>query len=344
MATLKNTNLIGTGFIQYPAGTTAQRPSLTASDRAIRFNTDNDANGRRIGMEVWNGSSWTQMAVEQDSSIRPTVISFNATGPATFNVPTGVERVHVLVIGGGGGGGVLGGGGGAGGFVEVTDFPVTPGGTVPIVVGAGGPGSDGTISNKNGANSSFGTLIAYGGGGGSGHPGNGYGGGGAGRPGASGGGAAYTHPGGPGSANDYPTGRQGWPGGDAPGSPPHAMGGGGGASSQGYPGFGYGRGGMGGMGAASAITGTLKWYAGGGGGGGHGPQSSGGFGGVGGGGSGSGTTAFEDGVFRQWNRGYGPPSPGAKNTGGGGGGGGHTGSNPYGGGGNGGPGIVIVRF
>ena len=343
MAILKNTSIEGTTGIIIPSGGSASRPTLGANDRAIRYNTDVDGDGRTIGIEYWDGTAWTQQPVQKEAP-KFAIQSFTATGAATFNVPEGVTKVNVLVVGGGGGGGVLGGGGGGGGFVEVFDYPVTPGGTVPIVVGAGGPGSSPTIDGKTGADSSFAGIVAYGGGGGSGHPGNGYGGGGTGRNGSSGGGAAYTHPGGHGSATVYVTGRQGWDGGNSPGSPPHSMGGGGGAGGRGYPG-GNPRAGTGGQGRISGMSGSLKFYAGGGGGGGHGPQSSGGFGGVGGGGGGSGTTAFEDGNFKQYTpSGYGPPSPGAKNTGGGGGGGGHTGSNPYGGGGNGGPGIVIVRY
>jgi hypothetical protein len=100
MATLQNTTINDTGFIKVPSGTAAQG---------------------------------TGDVVEY----------FTSTGPATFNVPTGVTSVWVLAVAGGGGGGAFptsygGGGGGAGGYVEVPTYPVTPGGTVALAVGAGG--------------------------------------------------------------------------------------------------------------------------------------------------------------------------------------------------------------
>jgi hypothetical protein len=76
---------------------------------------------------------------------------------------------------GGGGGGANGGGGGAGGFIFRPSFPVTPGATFAVVVGAGGAGSGpavGTFAPPTpGGNSSFGSdpaLVAIGGGAGAG--------------------------------------------------------------------------------------------------------------------------------------------------------------------------------
>ena len=75
------------------------------------------------------------------------IFSFTATGPHTYTVESGVTSVNVLVVGGGGGGGsggyntVKGGGAGAGGLIYYPNYPVTPGGTVAVVVGAGGEGA-----------------------------------------------------------------------------------------------------------------------------------------------------------------------------------------------------------
>ena len=75
------------------------------------------------------------------------ITSFTSTGPATYTVESGVTNVNVFVIGGGGGGGsggynnLHGGGAGAGGAVYYPNYPVTPGGTVAVVVGAGGEGA-----------------------------------------------------------------------------------------------------------------------------------------------------------------------------------------------------------
>lgn len=65
--------------------------------------------------------------------------------------------VEVLVVGGGGGGGSLYGGGGGGGGVLHAHYLLTSK-TVQVTVGAGG------ASDTDGENSSFGDLIAYGGG------------------------------------------------------------------------------------------------------------------------------------------------------------------------------------
>ena len=84
-----------------------------------------------------------------NNSTPPTqnIFSFTATGPHTYTVESGVTNVNVLVVGGGGGGGAggynatKGGGGGAGGLIYYPNYPVTPGGTVAVTVGAGGEGA-----------------------------------------------------------------------------------------------------------------------------------------------------------------------------------------------------------
>jgi hypothetical protein len=76
----------------------------------------------------------------------------------------GVGNVEVLVIAGGGGGGSQnspgtygGGGGGAGGLVTISALPVIST-SYPVVVGNGG------AVNTSGANSTFSTITAVGGG------------------------------------------------------------------------------------------------------------------------------------------------------------------------------------
>ena len=75
------------------------------------------------------------------------ITAFTSVGPHTYNVEAGTTLVNVLVVGGGGGGGAggynntKGGGGGAGGLIYYPNYPVTPGGTVAVTVGAGGEGS-----------------------------------------------------------------------------------------------------------------------------------------------------------------------------------------------------------
>jgi hypothetical protein len=225
-----------------------------------------------------------------------TITSFTASG--TFSVPVGVTAVDVLVVAGGGGGGFApsgcgtgafySGAGGAGGLIYRPAFPVTPGGTVTVTVGNGGPNgtSDGTAA-PSGQDSVFGTLTAKGGGGGGGRTS-------AGTPGGSGGGggAPGTHSGGsstqptqPGDSGTYGFGNAGGQGLNSP-SPvaPQGTGGGGGGSGSagGNGGTGkpapyaggaphYAWGGPGGAGKSYTIADdtTPVYYAGGGSGGGH---------------------------------------------------------------------------
>jgi hypothetical protein len=264
----------------------------------------------------------------------PVVTSFTSTGSATFNVPTGISSVQVLVVAAGGGGGgangfEVGGGGGAGGYIYTAAQPVTPGGTVPVTVGAGGtgapqqstqpPNSSPSIPVGKGGNSAFGPITATGGGIGGGQYWNG-------QPGGSGGGEAGNISGPVGGTG---TSGQGNPGGAGTNNAAESLsGGGGGASAAGGSGSGS-TSGSGGAGTASSITGTSVTYAGGG--GGAGKYSGGGTagsGGAGGGGAGSLTGSSS--------------TPGTTNRGGGGGGGSATPSGTTAG--NGGPGIVIVRY
>lgn len=242
-------------------------------------------------------------------------------------------NVDVLLVGGGGGGNhsnisllgnATGGGGGAGGVIETT-LSLTAG-VYDVVIGNGGKGNN--VYNPstglyytaaNGENSTFASLIAYGGG---------YGGGGnqAGGNGGSGGGGglALGFPSPPRPLGGTGVSGQGHDGGlggqHYGGSPPGGGGGAGGAGS----GF------TGGIGYLSSISGTSSYYAGGGGGG---PAYTNSFpsgdGGLGGGGKGG---YVENNV-------YFPGQDGTANTGGGGGGGSYQV-----GCGSGGSGIVILRL
>ena len=111
------------------------------------------------------------------------------TRSGSFTVPLGSTSVKVRVCGGGGGGGAGapqqgGGGGGGGGYAEGS-YPVQPGQVIPVVVGVGGAGAiAGGAAAGTGSTSSFGSVIATGGGYGTsaaanapgGTPGNGAGG------------------------------------------------------------------------------------------------------------------------------------------------------------------------
>ena len=272
------------------------------------------------------------------SVLAPVIASFTSSG--TFSVPAGVTAVTVLVVAGGGGGGAgASSGAGAGGLIYRPGFPVTPGGTVTVTVGEGGPAASnhfpGPNIGTNGQDSVFGTLVAKGGGKGAGDTGGGQGG--------SGGGGGYQGPGQgiqptqPGDSGTYGFGN---PGGAGSGiSASIFAGGGGGAGAAAapvpQPGSTSGQAGQGGIGRAYTIADgtTPVYYAGGGGGGFYRPGGTPGQGGQGGGGS--------SGPYG------GPAQAGQANKGGGGGGGSGGGSNSGlspGSGGVGGKGIVIVTY
>ena len=101
----------------------------------------------------------------------PTIQRTTFTSPGTYNIEPTIQTVNVLVVGGGGSGGgagpsptnAFGGGGGAGGLIYYPGYPVTPGGSIAVTVGAGGTGAD-NETGTSGADSSFGPLIGEGGG------------------------------------------------------------------------------------------------------------------------------------------------------------------------------------
>lgn len=281
-------------------------------------------------------------ATERNFSITvyaPSVQTFTSSG--TFTVPTGLTSVDVLVVAGGGGiiyvgGGTDYGGAGAGGLIYRPAYPITPGTPISVTVGSGGQGSASTgcypgydnnpglsttlcapRTYSDGQDSTFGTLIAKGGGAGTGGP--------DGNPGGSGGSSGgcgtgsnpvgtATQPTQPGDSGTYGFGNNS---GQSTGND-GAGGGGAGGSGGNFPGPGTG-----GVGRAYSISGTSVYYAGGGGGGGEtvGPTS----GGNGGGGSGGGASQTGSG--------------GTANRGGGAGGGDNAHANAPGG-----KGVVIVSY
>jgi len=355
MATLKNTTINDTGFIDLPSGTTAQRPTSPSAGE-MRYNTEYNV------VEYYNGTSW----IAEDGLVRATGTGytdesrgnhtiFTYLGSGNINIIHG-GTVEVLVVAGGGAGGYyVGGGGGAGGYIEQA-LEVNSG-TYQVLVGPGGAGTPNrpAAAVNNGTDSSVFGLTAIGGGGGGSY--NGY----RGNPGGSAGGQGGPHTGDtqqrqlaePGQGNDggvFINLRSGTP---TTGS------GGGGA---GYPGDDAVNGGSttpahGGAGRRSWVCPFGYWYAGGGGGGNYNSSTagSGGDGGIGGGGGGGHSSNNINSL-----NGFGGPggfsrSPGGNgttadpgdggaggaNTGGGGGGAGHysNGDNATGG-----SGIVIVRW
>jgi hypothetical protein len=277
-------------------------------------------------------------------------LAFSNTGANSFTVPSGVTSSSVLVIGGGGAGGsgAWGGGGGAGGVLYGSSYPLTPGATMNLSVGAGGltgtanldPATNRSNNGEDSWINSSSTFVAKGGGAG----------------------ASFAW------GDTNASNRNGSNGGSGGGGTENAAGGAGGTSTQTLPTYattsyanaggstaatnnvsGGGGGGSGGVGVNSVSSGVAgaggaginvfsAWFtalgqfsvsgyiAGGGGGGSNGTRGSGGSGGGGSGGDPNNTTAGN----------------GVASTGSGGGGATYNGSALPGG--NGGSGLIIFRF
>jgi len=341
---LDSTSQSGSGAIQIPVGTTAQRPA-TPTNGMIRKNSTTGY------VEFWDPATLQWLGIGQFAASGGTVTSSGGdnvhtfTSSGVFTVIAGAKAVTVLLVGGGGGGGNGSapndgnGGGGAGGVIySISSVNVSPG-AYTVTVGGGGPGGAvGTNAGTNGQNSSFGGLTAIGGGGGgteNGTVGSGGSGGGASCSGT----YAGVRAGGSGTAG------QGNAGGGAlnGAGPGGGGGGGGGAGAVGAQGAGQNSaGGAGGAGSQININGSNLFW--GGGGGGSSWQTVGGAGGSGGGGGGGsrvssagagGGSALNSGLSGSGSTG----GAGGANTGGGGGSGTAGGAA-----GLGGSGIVIIRY
>lgn len=90
--------------------------------------------------------------------------TFTASG--TFTVPSKVTSIDVFLVGGGGPGtrgsktySSYGAGGGSGYTTTVKSIPVTPGDTIPVIVGAGGVAVSNSSTIVNGGESSFGNYA-----------------------------------------------------------------------------------------------------------------------------------------------------------------------------------------
>jgi hypothetical protein len=284
---------------------------------------------------VTSGSKATGGIVSSDGTYWYHMFPYSST----FTPTQSLTADYLVVAGGGGGGTFTGGGGGAGGLVYQTAQSLTAQG-YSIVVGGGGAGATGTSTQggnngANGVSSTFNSLTALGGGGGSiwhqtfrnGVAGGSGGGGGENAGAGTGGASTQTSYSGTGFGNA---------GGAGTGASPYAGGGGGGAGAVGAAaGAGVG-GGSGGIGkqyldfSTATQTGANDgYYAGGGGGVAAAAGYAVGIGGLGGGGSGVNTVIG---------------TAGTANTGGGGGAGfgGNNAATQYGGAG--GSGLVIIRY
>ena len=320
------------------------RGLLTTSSSVVRVYDDG------IALKPNEVVQPTATIIHNGVTVQPTPIDGTDYVYAAFTSTTGTNSIEfdqntvcdILVVAGGGrGGNGLGGGGGGGGVVHITNV-TAPSGTYNVVVGAGG-----TQSNGNGGDSSFGTLLAKGGGYGGIYSNSSIQGTQGGSSGGNGGvyslqvgtdpllaltpevanytfntvvGTVYGNKGGGSAARDGLNALGGSGGGGAGGLPDPEI----------TPGKGVA--GKGGDGIGINITGEQVFYGAGGGGGGY--IINGAEGGLGGGGMG-GSENPPDPILLKG-------QPGLANTGSGGGGGGWQPSGRIGG--DGGSGIVIVRW
>lgn len=125
---------------------------------------------------VWEAGTGTTASIVAPDAIAAAIAALGGGGGETFNSmqvfttsgtwtrPSGVTKVHMIVIGGGGGSGDGGSGSGAGGEAEKI-LDVTSIASSTITVGSGGSGNSG--GGSNGGNSSWadGTNTITGGGG-----------------------------------------------------------------------------------------------------------------------------------------------------------------------------------
>ena len=347
MAQLKLTQINDTGFLHFPAGTSAQRPS-SPQEGMIRYNTDLNQteyydglawrNIKDFGLKATGGDAVSNIVV---GGIPYTVHYFMSTGNSTFTVTKGGEVEYLIVAGGGGAGGRRGGGGGAGGLITGS-ISLSPG-IYDIIVGSGGgganrPDASSGVVPQNGENSSAFELTAIGGG----HGGSMSGGGdieiAASSGGSGGGGAGASGPRTPGAGTTN-QGNSGGNGNTGTSNNQQRGGGGGGAGGPGENATDNPNNvaSNGGIGIASSITGPNLFYAGGGGAGIGNTSGTLSQGGLGGGGNGGRNNIFA--------------SDGEPGTGGGGGAqgascsSGDADTSVCGGiGRNGGSGVVIVRY
>jgi glycine rich protein len=228
-----------------------------------------------LGALAWPGAS---------AALADTTVSYSTPGSYAFTVPQGVTSLTITAVGAAGGGCAANGGGGLGAEVSAA-VPVASG--QQLVVGVGGLGGTGCISQSVAAGGTGGgggggttdggaggggaslvggpaaspsfavLLVVAGGGGGAGNP---FAGGSAGSPGASngpqigGGGAGSQTAGGAGGANTSGSGTPGQPGSFGEGGPGTNNGGGGGAGFYGGGAGGGSVGGGGGGGGGSSFT------------------------------------------------------------------------------------------
>jgi hypothetical protein len=322
---LDSTSQSGSGALQIPTGTTAQRPT-SPTNGMIRKNSTTGF------VEYWDPATSSWIALGEFNATGGTITEVGGfryhtfTTSGSFLITSGSKSIDYLIVAGGGGGGISietnpfgdgAGGGGAGGLLFGTRLGSV--GTYDVVVGGAG-----SISNRGGNSSALGFTAIGGGGGGDDTNNANFA---TAESGGSGGGAA-TECGGAASGGAGTTG-QGFAGGNSDASCSIRNGGGGGGrTAVGGAGNLVNTSG-GGAGGAGYTWVNGSTYAGGGGGG-CGGNNNNGRGAAGSGGGGAGALIST------------AATSGTANTGGGGGG--SSAGGAPGQAGIGGSGVVIIRY
>lgn len=123
---------------------------------------------------VGGGTSDISSETYGTAGVDYTELTFISTAGCDWTVPADVTSIDIALVGGGGGGGSgsRAGGGGAGELAYKAAYSVTPESTISVSVGTGGVGGvDGVSEAESGTSTTFGDVVALGGGRGGGNVG-----------------------------------------------------------------------------------------------------------------------------------------------------------------------------
>jgi hypothetical protein len=168
-----STELTGTGVWWPPLGVTSVQAEATGAGGAGASRTTAGLGGGGGGGEYARENALTVAAgtpvpyscgTAGSSGDTQHVITFTSAGAGSWLVPAGVTTVKAECWGGGAGGGPGSGGGGGGEYAAESALPVTAGTRVPFTTGSGGSGGgglsgQGTVSQRSGASTTFGSAA-----------------------------------------------------------------------------------------------------------------------------------------------------------------------------------------
>lgn len=163
-----STNLVG---IVYGLNKGEAATVTVTTSRSGYTDTSSQVSGSAVGAPSVTTCSPTSTTSGGYTTLKFTSTSETVDKFCDWTVPAGVESAtSVVIVGGGGGGGYWGnaGSGGAGAVLTRSNYPLTAGSVIRVVVGAGGAATfegTGMGPGHNGNNSIFNGVIAAGGGG-----------------------------------------------------------------------------------------------------------------------------------------------------------------------------------